>query len=385
MDNGLVVARDKGKSQRRITNWQHRYRAGEEISDVAAHRQRVGAKGIKLGTGSFAAGQQNLEGLPTAEGMVTAIYRRGAFVRIDGKQVFCGIAKTFRAVESSSALAVGDNVTVALTRPEHTDGHLDIDKNRMGGMILSRQPRKTVLARPQPRSGKRRGKHQAKAFEKVIVVNMDLLMIVASTRQPLLRPRLIERYLIIAERGELKPLLVINKIDLAAADEQTLSDFSALGLETFQCSALTGEGLDRLQAALKTKRSVLVGLSGVGKSTLINAMVPEAKAPTRAVRLKDDRGRHTTAGAAVYDLPGGGILVDTPGVRELGLHLEASELPWYFPEFEAVAQSCKFNNCTHTHEPGCAVLAAVEAGEIPSRRYQSYLHLLDTLEDSKGG
>lgn len=379
------MARDKGKAKRRIRNLQQRYRAGEEIEDIAARQQRVGPKAIKLGTGSFAAGQQDLEGLPIAEGMVAAVYRRGAFVRIDGKQVFCGIAKTFRALESSTALAVGDNVTVALTRPEHTDGPLDIDKNRMDGMILSRQPRRTVLARPQPRSGKRRGRHQAEAFEKVIAANIDLLTIVASTCQPPLRPRLIERYLIIAERGELRPLLVINKIDLAAPDEQILSGFSALGLQTFRCSALTGEGLDGLQTALKAQRSVLVGPSGTGKSTLVNAMVPHAEAPTRPVRSKDERGRHTTAGAAVYDLPAGGIIVDTPGVRELGLHLDVSELPWYFPEFKALAPSCKFNNCTHTHEPDCAVLAAVEAGRIPPRRYQSYLRLLDALEDNEGG
>ncbi|MCK4602480.1 MAG: ribosome small subunit-dependent GTPase A, partial [Phycisphaerae bacterium] len=144
--------------------------------------------------------------------------------------------------------------------------------------------------------------------------------------------------------------------------------------------AVTGQGLEDLRAALLGRRSVLAGASGVGKSTLINALVPEADAATRAIRMKDQRGRHTTSAAVVYDLPKGGVIIDTPGIRELGVGLKAGELPWYFPEFEPLSPQCKFNNCTHTHEPDCAVVRAVEEGNILPRRYESYLRILESLK-----
>jgi ribosome biogenesis GTPase len=147
---------------------------------------------------------------------------------------------------------------------------------------------------------------------------------------------------------------------------------------------------------------VLAGASGTGKSALINALVPDAGAATRSIRMKDERGRHTTAAATVYDLPPlrpdagaaagpaelpigagpGGILVDTPGVREIGIAIDLEELPWYFPEFEPFLAECRFNNCTHTHEPGCALLAAVEAGRVPRRRYESYLRIRESLTEN---
>jgi len=127
------------------------------------------------------------------------------------------------------------------------------------------------------------------------------------------------------------------------------------------------------------RRSVLAGASGVGKSTLVNALVPGANLPTGPVRQKDQRGRHVTAAASVHELPGGGLIVDTPGIRELAMGIEATELPWYFPEIAELTPRCRFNDCTHSHEPGCAVRAAVEAGAISARRYRSYLRILETL------
>jgi len=211
---------------------------------------------------------------------------------------------------------------------------------------------------------------------------MEVLPIVASTQQPPLRHGVIDRFLIIAERGELTPVLVINKIDLGQPDEQVLADFESLGVDIILCSAVTGEGLEELTKQLVGKRSVLAGASGVGKSTLINAIVPGADAATREVRAKDNRGRHMTSAAAVYELPAGGMLVDTPGIRELGIGLGPNELPWYFPQFEPFATQCKFNDCTHTHEPDCGIVAAVEAGEIAPTRYESYLRILDTLDEN---
>jgi len=381
-DNSPSMAKRKGKSQQRIKDWHQRYLAGEADDDTAPRRMKLSARAVKLP--SFRedddARSIGLEGLPTVEGMVVGMFPGGSVVRVGDEEMLCGIAKTFRAPEGSTPLTVGDVATVAITRSEHADATSD-DRDRADGMVVARGPRETALSRPQPRSGKRTDEYKTETFEKVIAANMDVLLIVAATRQPPLRHGLIDRYLIIAERGELQPILVINKIDLDKPDKQVLADFKSLGIDVLLCSAATGKGTRALSRKLTGKRSILAGASGVGKSTLINAIVPDANAATRTVRAADERGRHTTTAAVVYDLPGGGMLIDTPGIRELGMRLDATELPWYFPEFEALAPACRFNNCTHTHEPECAVLRAVEAGDIVPRRYESYLRILDTLSE----
>ena len=396
----MARRKGKGKSQRRIKEWHGRYHAGED-ADANAHRGRKHTqRAVKLPTSRLEAPDENLDGLPKVQGLVVGVYRNGATVRIDRREIFCAIVKTYRAAETASALAVGDVVTVALIHERHADGQMEIDKHRADGMILSRQLRQTALSRPKPVSGKRVDPYRSETFEQVIAANMDVLLIVAATRQPALRPRLIERFLIVAERGGLEPLVVINKIDLGPPAPKAIANIHALGVETPHCSALTGEGLDGLRQRLAGRRNVLAGASGVGKSALVNALIPGAGAATRTIRLKDNRGRHTTAAAAVYDLPKpvgpapaalpapelpvgvgpGGIIVDTPGVRELGLTIDPQELPWYFPEFEPFVPACRFNDCTHTHEPECGILAAVEAGQVPLRRYESYLRIYDSLE-----
>lgn len=373
------MARRKGKSRRRIRDWNQRL-GEDDVLDVPTGRQSLRRRAVKLGQEAFAAGEDDPSGFKQREGMVVGVFRRGAQVRIDGQEHFCGIAKTFRAPEGASPLAVGDVAVVALAPDELTDGRKDLDRDRVDGMILSRRPRESALSRPRPVSGRRRDPYDAGVFEIVIAANMDVLLIVAATREPPLRHGLIDRFLIIAERGELEPVLVVNKIDLGHPDEKVLADFQALEIRIVLCSAETGEGIDELREALTGRRSVLAGASGVGKSTLINALVPGADVVTRAVRTKDQRGRHTTTTATVYELPRGGILVDTPGIRELGIPLQAHEIGWYFPEFETLADHCRFNDCTHTHEPGCAVVEAVERGEIPPRRYDSYLTMLAEVE-----
>ena len=379
-DNVGGMAKRKGKSGQRIKDWHAKYVAGDEDGSAHASRQKLTRRAVKLPPRQLATGMEDLDDLPRCRGMVVGMFPGGVQVHTDLAVMLCMVAKTFRAAEDTTALAIGDIVTVAMAQADHTNGAHD-DRDRADGMILFRQPRKTALARPQPRSGKRRDRYKADVFEKVIAANMDVLLIVASCGQPPLRPGLIERYRIVAERGELTPLLTINKIDLGRPQPQVLEDFSALGLQTVLVSARSGEGLDALLPSLRGKRSILAGASGVGKSSLINRLVPTANLPTRTVRPADQRGRHTTSSASIYELPGGGTLVDTPGIRELALPIDPAELPWYFPEFEHFATRCKFNNCTHTHEPACAVAAAVEAGKIPSRRFRSYLRLRETLEE----
>jgi ribosome biogenesis GTPase len=372
------MARRKGKSKHRISDWHQRYLEGEDIEDATARRQAMSRREVKLREDRFALSDEEMDGLPRVDGMVTGLFRGGAAVRVEGTELLCGIAKTFRAPEGRSPLAVGDDVTVALAHPLEADP-AELDRDRADGMILSRQDRRSVLARPRPTGGRHADPYRDETQEKVIAANMDVLLVVASTRQPKVRHTAVDRFLIVAERGELRPVVAVNKIDVEPADEQLVAQLRELDVPTVCCSALRGDGLEELRPLLAGRRSVLAGPSGVGKSTLVNALVPGADVATRSVRMKDERGRHTTSSASVYDLPGGGLLVDTPGVRELGIDLEARDLPWYFPDIAAHAADCKFNDCTHTEEPDCAVRAAVERGELPPRRYESYLRILESL------
>ncbi len=392
------MAKRKGKSERRHSGWE-RLPTDQQHDELRSGWEKFGTKSVKIPAERLAAPQENLDELPKVDGLVVGLFPGGALVKTMPAAgavadpstppgplphvtaiLQCAITKTFRAPEGSSPLAVGDEVSVALTDPSHHSGkELQADKQRTDGFILGRSPRRSALSRPMPTSGKHQDAYEVEAFEKVIVANMDTLLIVVASRQPPLRRGLVDRFLIIAERGELKPVLAINKIDLGEPDSRIVSDFAATGMEIIPCSAATGVGLDRLRTVLAGRRSVLAGPSGVGKSTLVNALIPGAAAVTQAIRVKDSRGRHTTSAASIYELPSG-LLVDTPGIREMGIRVGAADLPWYFPEFDAFSPACKFRDCTHTHEPSCAVRAAVESGEILERRYESYLRILDTLE-----
>ncbi len=431
----MAKRKGKGKSRRRIKDWQERLQAGENPDDIAHRGLKPGVRAVKLPPARVESPEDNLDNLSKMEGLVVGVYRRAVSVLLEGQICYCAIAKTFRAQPQASALAVGDIVTVALATDLNAPPRPNIDKECMDGFILTRRLRQTALSRPKPMSAKRIDQYQTEIFEQVIAANMDQLLIVASIAQPKFRRRLIDRYLIVAERGGLAPLLVINKIDLNRPPEDLLTDMRDLGLVVLCCSAATGEGLDELRLHLASKRSVLAGPSGVGKSTLVNALIPEADATTRTIRPKDMRGRHTTVAAAVYylpdpaemglvmpadtpakvrgwsaekptehpgdestlpaaapdeqaplpfDIPTGGMLIDTPGIRELGFTIDLAKLAWYFPEFDPFVHHCHFSNCTHTHEPDCAVIAAVERGEVPARRFESYLMIRESLEERHG-
>ncbi len=376
------MAKRKGKSKSRIKHWHNRYTMGDEESAIHAKRQRLVKKEVRnLPPRKLLTGKEELDALPRAEGMVVGLYPGGVAVRCDGRDVLCMVAKNFRPPEGTTALTIGDIVTIAITRDGHADGQQQ-DMDRTDAMILDRAQRRTALSRPQPRSQKRRDEFGGDVFEKVIAANIDVLMIVVAARQPKFRRGLVDRFLICAQRGELKPMLVVNKIDIADIDHHQLEDIAALGVQIVKVSAETGAGVDQLAESIKGQKSIFAGPSGVGKTSLINRLLPGTDARTRAVRMVDERGRHTTSATKIYELPNGGIILDTPGIRELGLAIAPSQLPWYFPEFEPFSPQCHYNNCTHTHEPDCAVVDAVENGDIPIMRYESYLKMLDTMEDS---
>ena len=205
---------------------------------------------------------------------------------------------------------------------------------------------------------------------------------------PPLHPRLIDRYLIAVEHSGAQPVLVVNKIDLLEEDRRhdllaTLQPYRALGMPVLTCSVERGEGIEEIRAALSGNTCVFVGQSGVGKSSLLNALDSDAAASVGAVRDRDGRGRHTTTASALYDLAGGIRVIDTPGIRKFSVEDDdPAAIAAGFTEFAPLADGCRYRDCTHVHEPGCAVRRAVEDGAVPRSRYESYLKLLGGDGDS---
>jgi ribosome biogenesis GTPase len=243
------------------------------------------------------------------------------------------------------------------------------------GVIHEILPRRSTLYRPSKR---RDGRPQ------LIAANVDQLVVISALAQPHYKTGLIDRYLIIAHRSEIAAALCLNKIDLGNPKEikrarRKLEVYRDLGYALVLTSALTGEGCDDLKQLLVDKRSVLVGHSGVGKSKLAGKMQPGVELASSAVR-KSGKGRHTTTVSILIPLDFGGEIVDTPGVRELGVSdVSRDELAHHFIELEPFLEKCRFTSCSHIPEPGCAVKEAVEAGTIHRARYESYEKLYHEL------
>ncbi len=279
----------------------------------------------------------------------------------DGREIDCIVPPEI-AVRQKSALAVGDRVEIAE----------DSGVWKLKDIL----PRRSVLARPDPLH---------KHMQRLIAANIDVVVHVVSVKAPPLRPRLIDRFLIAIQRGGAQPVICVNKIDLLAPQQRDeelsrLATYRELGVPVIACSTKTGEGLDALRDALRGRTAALAGHSGVGKSSILNALDARLQLPTRDV-LKRGTGRHTTSASTLFDLGDGTCVIDTPGIREFGLwDLDRQTLRDYFPEFEEAAQQCRFNDCSHVHEPQCEVKARVERGEINRARYDTYLRLYEDLE-----
>lgn len=267
--------------------------------------------------------------------------------------------------ESTLKLAVGDDVL--------------LEEDARGGTwtIAEIEPRRSQLARREP--GARHG-------ERILAANVDQVVVVFAIARPEPHLRMLDRFLVIAEANGLGARIVVNKLDLGNAEsvELLFAPYARAGYPLHLTSVIAGTGLDELHVAMRGRSSVYAGPSGVGKSSLLNAIYPGLKLRVGDVSDFDDKGTHTTVGALLHPLPDGGFVVDTPGLREVGMwRLPAAELAGCFPEFRPLIRTCRFSDCAHIREPGCAVRDSVAGGGGSAARYDSYVKLYQELLESE--
>lgn len=256
-------------------------------------------------------------------------------------------------------VAVGDEVVVTIADERY-------------GAIEEILPRRTKFSRRLP---------GRQPLEQIIIANADQVVVILSTKMPELDLHFLDRFLILAEAGGLNAVICVNKMDLVTEEERTITEakmkvYDELGYLTLYTSIVTDEGIEELKGVLKDRFSVFVGASGVGKSSLLNEIQPGLGLKVAEVSSKTGRGRHTTSFVQRIELCFGGYVADTPGVREVELWgVDKDRLDLYFPEMEPFIGECRYKNCTHIHEPGCAVKKAVIEGRINPMRYESYLKL----------
>jgi len=296
--------------------------------------------------------------IDTREGLVIRAQSGFLTVKTDAGETVCRLRGRLKQGDSEGDIvAVGDRVTMT----PNEDG---------SGTIERVHERTSVFSRV--RSGIKRD------FRQILLANPDQVVIVFACAQPEPHLRMLDRFLVIAEKQEIGALIVANKVDLVTQEkaESIFGIYVDLGYPVLYTSAHTGQGVDKLRDRLKDKISALAGPSGVGKSSLLNAIQPDLGLHVRAVSEATSKGMHTTHVRELFPLDVGGYVADTPGIRSLALwDTEPEELDAYFVEMRDRVSDCKFSDCTHTHEPGCAIRQAVETGAIAAERYHSYLRL----------
>jgi ribosome biogenesis GTPase / thiamine phosphate phosphatase len=286
-----------------------------------------------------------------------------------GKQFNARMLGKFKidGLTSTNPIAVGDKVNIEM-------------ENEVEDSVTITEiyDRKNYITRVSPAN-----KYQ----HHIIASNLDQSLLFATLREPKTSQGFIDRFLITSEAYHIPPLIVFNKVDLYKKKEQERLDevtemYETIGYTVLPMSIVTGEGVEEVKALLKDKMTLLSGHSGVGKSSFINIILPAMNLKTQDVSGWSGKGLHTTTFAEMFDLPFGGHMIDTPGIRELGLvDIPKRELSHYFPEMRALINDCQFNNCVHLNEPGCAIKTAVGEGVIHMDRYISYCSILETIEE----
>ncbi|WP_214073265.1 ribosome small subunit-dependent GTPase A [Mucilaginibacter sp. dw_454] len=280
----------------------------------------------------------------------------------DKQRYDCRIKGIFRTkgIVTTNPLAVGDEVDFELEPEQQT------------GVITNLHQRKNYIIRKSINLSKQ---------GQIIAANLDQALLIVTLASPRTSLGFIDRFLVTAEAYDIPAKLVFNKLDLFSDEGLAiLADYKSvyenIGYPCYEVSALEGTNIEQVQALLADKVTLISGHSGVGKSSMINALLPKLDLRTSEVSEWSDKGTHTTTFAEMFELPQGGFIIDTPGIRELGvIDIEKQELSHFFPEMRERMHDCKFNNCQHINEPGCAVVAALERGEIEPSRYDSYLSI----------
>jgi len=280
----------------------------------------------------------------------------------NGQGIDCRIKGKFRTldIKTTNPVAVGDWV------------NYELEPEQQSGIITALEPRRNYIIRRSVNLSKQ---------TQIIGANLDQAFLVVTLASPPTSLGFIDRFLVTAEAYGIPATLIFNKLDLFSEEGLVvLAEYKAIyqniGYPCYEVSARKGMNIDLLKDLLKDKTTLISGHSGVGKSTLINAIAPDAALKTGDISDWSDKGKHTTTFAEMIQLPFAGRLIDTPGIRELGIvDIQQDELGHFFPEMRALLNKCKFHNCRHINEPGCVVLDAVEQGEIESSRYESYLSI----------
>ncbi|MDB5127896.1 ribosome small subunit-dependent GTPase A [Mucilaginibacter sp.] len=296
------------------------------------------------------------------QGLITKSTGSWYQVRSGDETIDCRIKGKFRikGITTTNPLAVGDVVD------------FDMEPEQGTGVITNLRQRKNYIIRKAINLSKQ---------AQIIAANLDLALLVVTLASPRTSLGFIDRFLVTAEAYGIPASLIFNKLDLFSDEGlEILADYQSvyekIGYPCYSVSALEGTNIDHVQDLLKDKVTLFSGHSGVGKSSLINRLLPDLDLRTHMVSEWSDKGMHTTTFAEMFELPQGGYIIDTPGIRELGvIDIEKQELSHFFPEMRERMNQCRFNNCRHINEPGCAVLNALEEGEIAISRYDSYLSI----------
>lgn len=364
------LRKNRGKPGRGKSEWTRQHRGGDPKSDETKQVENVRAKGDLSRKRTIIIDDASAESQALQSGIVVTV--RGLICEVDdGQRLWActvrGMVRT-RLIDERASVTVGDRVRFApVAHGEEQGRTVSESRDLPEGVIEDVEPRRSVLERQYERR------------VQVIAANVDLVVIVMAADQPTLRPHLIDRYLVAVHKGGMRPAICINKADLDVESQAqvVVERYRGLGYKAFFTCVPENRGLDELRELLAGQTSTLVGPSGVGKSSLLNAIEPGFA--LKVGTLTDlSRGRHTTTTARLLRWSFGGYVVDTPGLRQFELaSVDAQEVEAYFKEFVDLIQQCKYPNCSHTHEANCAIKAAVDDGRITPERYDSFCKMYE--------